>query len=233
MQFYVMEREVGDPNETWCSYLQPENKGDAPNCPSCNRAIGAIPTLPPYGIELKAHGREVGDVAFCPGNGVVVSARFREGWDRSRLRGLDFVPVQRIRVRPARLGKRSHTYFHVLPQRFGTRVDLSHSRVDTEDVTLCNQCLFGGLIRSIRGLRIDESSWTGEDLFYAWGLPGTIIVTDRVRQLRDEHDLKNMTLIPTEEFFWDPYHRWSVTDYSRDEPPPEVEEVVDEPERND
>ena len=226
MQFYVMQLEVGDPNETWCSYLQPENEGEAPRCPQCNGIIGAISTLPPYGIELKVHGRGLGDLAFCPGNGIVVSGRFRESWAQSKLRGLDFVPVDRIRVRPARLGKRPLTYLHVMPQRFGTRVDLSRSLIEYRRPFSCMTCLDAG-VDTIRGFSIDESSWTGEDLFIAWGMPGTIIVTDRVRQLRDDHDLKNVTLTPVEKFVWDPLNRWTPVDYSRDEPPPELEEVVD------
>jgi len=78
----------------------------------------------------------------------------------------------------------------------------------------------------VRGFAIDESSWTGEDIFIAWGKPGSIIVTDRVRQLRDDHDLKNVTLTPVEKFVWDPLKQWTPVDYSRDEPPPEPEEVV-------
>ena len=63
-------------------------------------------------------------------------------------------------------------------------------------------------------MRVDSTSWSGEDMFYAWGLCGTVIVTDRVRQLRDDHGLTNVTLTPTEEYFWDPLKSWTPIDYS-------------------
>ena len=55
----------------------------------------------------------------------------------------------------------------------------------------------------------------GEDLFIAWGMPGPIIVTDRVRQLRNDYGLTNVELIPTEKHVWDPLNKWTPVDYSR------------------
>jgi hypothetical protein len=54
-------------------------------------------------------------------------------------------------------------------------------------------------------------------MFRAWGLSGRIIVTDRVRQLRDDYGLTNVNLTPVEEYFWDPLNKWTPVDYSRDE----------------
>jgi hypothetical protein len=66
-----------------------------------------------------------------------------------------------------------------------------------------------GWTETIRGFAIDEPSWSGEDLFTAWGLPGDIIVTDRVRQMRDKYELTNINLTRVEEFLWDPEKRWT------------------------
>lgn len=215
MKFYVMHSEVGVPNETWCSYLKPEHEAAAPRCPVCSTCIGPIRTLPPYGIELLVRGKAPGDLAFTPSNAVVVSSHFHAGWEKAQLRGLEFMPVERIRIRPARLGKKPYTYFHAEVQRFGTRIDLHQSLIEYSRPITCPQCYASG-IDTIRGFAIDEASWTGEDIFLAWGLNGSIIVTERVRQLRDDHDLKNISLTPTEEFFWDPYNQWSVIDYSNE-----------------
>ena len=230
MQFYVLETEVGLPHETKFHPLAPDHIGevdDCQKCPSCGRAVGMLPWLPPYRAELKAYGKGLGDVAFGPGNTLLVSARFRSAWETKNLRGLDFQPLERMRVRPARFGKKATAYYCVTPRRFGTRVNLDQSRIEYELPISCSQCNLAGLLKSIRGFAIDDKSWTGEDMFYAWGIAGSIIVSDRVRQLRDEHGLTNVNLVPTEKYFWDPYHLWSVSDYSRDVTP-EPDDNADE-----
>ena len=219
MKFFVLHVKAGAPYETRYSELKPIVEGRAPTCPICGEYVGMIPTLPPYGAEITAFDKQPGDIAFGPANNLLVSEKFRQSWDGKRLRGLDFHPIERLRVRPARLGKKPLTYFHVAPRYFGTHIDLERSTFEHEDPISCSQCHYGGLLKSIRGMQIDEVSWTGEDMFFAWGLCGTVIVTDRVRQLRDEFGLTNINLTPVESFFWDPYNQWSVIDYSRDEVP--------------
>ena len=228
MQFYVMDLEIGSTDDTSLERMEPIHRGtvdDCQKCPTCGEPKGSLPWLPPYRVAVRAHGKQLGDVAFDSMH-IVVSEKFRQARTEAQLKGIDtFHHLERIRVRPARLGRKTPTYFYVRAQRFGTRVDLDRSLIEYDRPFSCMTCLEAGM-ESVRGFAIDESSWTGEDIFIAWGMPGSIIVTDRVRQLRDDHDLKNVTLTPTEKYFCDHYHRWSVTDYSPNEPPPEVEEVV-------
>ncbi len=228
MQFYVMAMEIGSTNDTSMERMEPILRGteeDCQKCPTCGEPMGLLPWLPPYRAAILAHGKQLGDVAF-DGLHILVSEKFRQAWIEANLKGIDaFHPLERIRVRPARLGKKTPTYFYVRPQRFGTRVDLERSLIEYNRPFSCMACLEAG-VNNVRGFSIDESSWTGEDLFIAWGKPGSIIVTDRVRQLRDDYDLKNVTLTPVEKFVWDPLKQWTPVDYSRDEPAPEVEEVV-------
>lgn len=231
MQFYVMELEVGSPFETWFDKMDPVHLGqgsDRQKCPKCGAEMGStLPWLPPYRASIRAYGKQLGDVAFF-GMSILVSEKFRQAWTEAQLKGIDtFHPLERIRVRPARLGKKTPTYYYVNPQRFGARVDLARSLIDYNNPFKCLYC-FDANFDSVRGFAIDETSWTGEDLFVAWGKPGSNIVTERVRQLRDDYDLKNITLTPIEKFFWDPYYRWTIIDYSPDEPPPEVHEVADD-----
>ncbi|HRI67307.1 MAG TPA: hypothetical protein PK156_23855 [Polyangium sp.] len=176
--------------------------------------------MPPYGIELKVHGKAPGDVAFCPGDALVVSDRFRVAWETSQLRGLEFVPVERVRVRPARLGRKPLTYYHIEPPRLttNTQIDVARSLIEYNQPITCQRCQSEG-VDTIRGFSIDEASWSGEDMFYARGMPGPVIVTDRVRQLRDEFGLTNVNLTPTEKYVWDPLNKWTPVDYSRDEVP--------------
>lgn len=229
MQFYKMHLEVSSPFETWYDPMDPVHLGqgsDRQKCPRCGEEMGSsLPWLPPYRASIRAYGKQLGDVAFF-GMSILVSEKFRQAWTEAQLKGIDaFHPLERLRVRPARLGRKTPTYFYVNPQRFGARVDLSRSLIEYDRPFSCTTCMEAG-VDSIRGFAIDEASWTGEDLFIAWGMPGSNIVTERVRQLRDDYDLKNVTLTPIEKVFWDPYYRWTILDYSRDDPPPKADEVV-------
>jgi hypothetical protein len=220
MQFYVLEHKVGATFETTFLDMEPSHTGEGKDrqaCPVCGEHVGMLPWLPPYRAEIKAYGKALGDVAFGPGNDLLVSAQFRAAWEATKLRGLEFAPIERLRIRPARLGKKPVSYYQIAPRRFGTRVDLQRSLVEYNNSYTCTTCFNGVGTNSVRGFKIDESSWTGEDIFKAWGMFGRIIVSERVKKLSEDYGLTNVTLIPTEEEFWDPYYRWSVIDYSRDD----------------
>jgi len=220
MQFYDLELEIGSPHDTTFDEMEPRHIGeiaDCQTCPACGEAVGSLPWLPPYRATIVAHRGELGDVAFS-GMDILVSEKFRQAWTEAQLKGIDtFHPLERVRVRPARLGRKTVTYYYVKTRRFGARVDLGRSLIEYNAPFTCMTCLHPAGVDSVRGFAIDEQSWTGEDIFIPWGKSGSVIVTDRVRQLRDEYGLKNVTLIPTEEYFLDFYNRWSVIDYSRDD----------------
>ncbi len=220
MKFYVMKVSLTAPNAMWFSKMEPVLRADAWRCPSCDEVVSSLPWLPPYRAELTIYGKLAADVAGGPGDELLVSARFRAAWEQEQLCGLVFEPLDRLRVRPARFGRKPLTYFVVKPPRLTTRtqVDVERSLIEYDRPITCKKCKSGG-IDTIRGFTIDEASWSGEDMFHAWGSQGLVIVTDRVRQLRDEFGLTNVELTPTEKHVWDPLYRWTPVDYSRDEVP--------------
>ena len=188
--------------------LKPFNQGSAPVCPICGSYVGMLPWLPPYHAEIIVHGKKLGDVIYPGGSSLVVSERFRNTWENEGLCGInEFSPLERIRLRPARFGKKTPTYFHIAPRYFGTKIDFERSLIDYSRGGDCPRC-HAGLIDCIRRIIIDESSWTGEDSFYAWGV-SRLIVTDRVREMRDKYGLTNMNMTPVEEYLWDPLHQWT------------------------
>ncbi len=225
MQFYVLEQSSFFDDGTYATHaycLAPDVTGDAQRCPNCNLFVSSLPWLPPYHAEVLAYGRAFGDVAFAAGDSLLVSNRFRQAWLDAHLVGLDvFSPIERIRVRPVRLKKHVPTYFQVAPRLFDVQVDLDHSLIEYSRPVTCLKCKSGGL-ESVRGFLLDESTWHGEDMFFAWGLPGLFIVSERVRELRDKHGLTNLNLIPTENYFWDTYRRWTPVDHSPDDPEEEL-----------
>ncbi len=209
MQFYELKWVVGVPYETDVLDMDPHHLGDSTKCPQCGMPVSSLSWLPPYRAEIRAFTGKLGDLAYGTGDDLLVSEKFRSAWEKSELRGItEFAPLERIRFRPARLGKKPVTYWKFSVKHWGTRIDSSRSLIEYEGPTTCNTCL-AGWIDSVRGFAVDESSWTGEDIFYAWGMPGSMIVTDRVRQLRDDHGLTNINLIPTEQYLWDPHRRWT------------------------
>ncbi len=229
--FHLDGNIVGSPYETRFNNTKPVRLGEARRCPACDDFVSMLPWLPPYRAELQAYGKALADIAFGPGGDLLVSDRFRNAWEAANLRGLEFTPLERLRVRPARLGKKTPTYFFVSPQLHGTQVDVERSLIERDRPMTCTKCKSGGG-ETVRGFVIDESSWTGEDMFRAWGMPGSIIVTDRVRQLRDDYGLTNVNLTPVEEYLYDPLHKWTPVDYNRPgwyKPDDDEDEVPDEP----
>jgi len=216
VQFYVIgDIRTDDPiYDADVHAMKPQHLGEGRRCQICNEPVNSLPWLPPYHAEIAVHGSKLGDYVKVSGTSALVSDRFRLAWAAEVLRGIDeFSPLARLRIRPARLGRRPLTYFHVTAQYWGTQVDFKRSVFDYTRGGTCHHC-HSGIIETVRGLFIDESSWTGEDIFMAWGKPGSIIVTDRVRQMRDKHGLTNMNMTPVEEFFWDPLKQWTPYDHS-------------------
>jgi hypothetical protein len=114
-----------------------------------------------------------------------------------------------VRVRRKRKGSRSPSvprYFVVNVSFFGTSaVDVAHSRLRYSSLVICPECRTDGL-DSVHGFVLEPGTWSGEDVFRARGLPGTLIVSERFAELVQRHGLTNMKLIPTEEYVWDPLH---------------------------
>jgi hypothetical protein len=203
MNFYLLGEIVG-PYYTWFSPMAPEHEGDAPHCSDCGIALGSLTWLPPYRAKIEATVGKLGDWARGPGNSRLVSERFRHAWEERKLIGIEaFTPLERIRVRPARLGKPSPVFYHIQPSIFTATIDFARSTFKPGRPR-CDTCrsLYG--YKSVNGFRIDEATWTGEDMFRPRGVTGMVIVTERVKQLRDDYDLKNVELTPTEEYSYPP-----------------------------
>jgi hypothetical protein len=64
-------------------------------------------------------------------------------------------------------------------------------------------CRSGGL-DAIRGLALEEGTWSGEDLFEARGLQGLVLASERLRQFVEDETLTNVGLVPMDEYVWDP-----------------------------
>lgn len=202
MKFFALKHTIGFPSDTEFLDVEPSILGDAPQCDVCRNYIDGSPWLPPYYAQLEVWERSFGDLAFGPGNELLVTDRFQLCWNEMGLVGLvGFEPVQIVKVvRRKRFNGETPPYSHVVPVRSETRVDLRASELEhDDDGSYCPVC-HSGNVRGWKRIVFQPDTWSGEDVFVARGLPGTIFVSDRFREFRDEYGISNCPLIPAEEY---------------------------------
>ena len=209
--FYVLGTIPVGPYHTTFLPIKPNHLADPPRCPECEGYLGMMVWLPPYRATVIASFSKLGDVTSELGYDVLVSERFRRAWEERNLKGIkEFAQLERLRIRPPRLAKPGIAYYQIRPETFGTSVDFTGSHFKYGGIITCTTCKTMPDFKSVRGFRIEPSSWTGEDMFRPWGFRGTVVVTDRVRQLRDDYDLKNVELTPIEEYSYPPEYKAST-----------------------
>lgn len=206
MQFYVLREVVGAPHETEFEKDAPVIRGEPAMCPVCKEGfISMKPWLPPRRALIRVWGKELGDVAFGPGNELLVSEYFRLAWIEHGLRGLDvFEPVEVVRLTPARLARAAPSFHCILPKLGTTSLDFSRSTIERSGEPDCLFCGKGSVKNAIHGVVIAEETWGGEDIFRPLGLVGSVIVTSRFREMVAAKSLKNFGLVPVERYTWPP-----------------------------
>lgn len=187
----------------------PVNRGDAPRCPSCGGAVGMLKWLPPYRVELKLYGQELGDFIEISTD-LLISERFAEAFRAEGLTGLEgFHPVEvvKLRSRKKKVDKSLAVPRYVVASApYGpAAVDLVLNRVRTVEPLTCMECRAAG-INAINGFVLEPGTWGGEDIFRPRGMPGDLIVSERFKSFAERHGLTNVVLTPTEQYVWDPGH---------------------------
>lgn len=178
-----------------------------PKCPKCNGPIGPCFWLPPHQVVLK-QPKQIGDfVCGAGGPDLLVSQRFRDGYLRSRLRGVKSI----FPVVVSKLGSKSSSTKTRMPKLFGvyferpaTRVLHSRMGVRWDDRPKRGYCALcgpggggrGGTLRSWRRVVLDERTWAGHDFFIPINFAGTLIVSDRARLFLERVGFTNFRAIP-------------------------------------
>ena len=207
MQFYVLDNQPAQDSDVRTEFFMAGRTkvGKAPTCPACGVAIGSLPVLPPRRVELELWGRHYSDLAFGGGDDVLVSTRFRDAFLRSGLTGFSgFAPVEveKVIARFRKIPKPTPSYFEAIPGRSRAAVDDRASGLDYEERWTCDECRTGFMER-MRRLVFEPGTWSGEDVFIARGLPGTIITSERFKQLCDREAFTNCVLIPAAHYHFD------------------------------
>ncbi|QVL31342.1 hypothetical protein KIH39_21215 [Telmatocola sphagniphila] len=153
----------------------------------------------PYRFKLDVWGNQYGDLAFG-GPSLLISEHFKEVYQQNGLTGLNgFEPALMLKCQSRlRLKETPPNYLHVELHRGFAAIDEAGSEVIWEDPIVCRYCLLGSKLKRRRRIIIDESTWSGEDIFYARGLPGIILVSSRFKEVCEQHQIKNAIFVPSE-----------------------------------
>ena len=209
MQFFVLKEEpIADVQKASIDVLKADGSryGDAPRCETCDQYIGMRLWLPPYRVELETWGHEFADLAIT-GTDMLVSLRFRQAWERSRLVGLsgfDDVEVVTLKRHRKVIGD-PPAYFRAVVSRSRTAIDLAASEFEWDKAPTCPTCRLGDNVKRWKRVIVEQDTWTGEDIFIARGLAGTIIVSERFKEFCERKNVKNAALLPAETYGHDFY----------------------------
>ena len=205
MKFWILEyAEQTERFTTHYSPCSPKNTTPAPTCKTCGQAIGARIWIPPYRVRIQLYWDEFGDFAFCGVTNILVSERFLTTYANCGLKG--FVGFEKVDVLGFVAHKRKYlsqlpNYYYVRSIDSNTLIDETASHVVRVEPLRCSQCRIGG-VKTIDKIVVEESSWTGDDVFFARGLPGTNIVTERFFECYTKNKITGARLIPAESYSW-------------------------------
>jgi len=181
--------------------------GEAVRCPVCGNFIGMLPLLSPVRVELETWGTQFADIGFGPGDEILVSERFWNFYRTAGLKGLVDVGSAEI-VKLTAHGKMRQPMPHYLCCRAGrsrAAIDVVASGLERDKSQACDDCRQAGITKRLKQLVLESDSWSGEDIFFARGLPGTILVSQRFQELFEIHQFCNCSPTPAEQFSFDHY----------------------------
>jgi hypothetical protein len=186
--------------------LDPHNVGDnrvKGVCPQCREGLGMLPWLPPHRVKLSS--RRYPDLLWGAGFDLMVSARFRALYEAAGMTGiLRFDPPAEVvrvgRVPAAAVDPPPPVYHNIIYQHGGADLDDERSGAWRLSVP-CDYCRPS--IDAVDRVTLRPGSWTGSDIFVAYGLPGHRLATHRLRDLILDNALTNALLIPAEEYSMD------------------------------
>ncbi len=197
MHFYELENGLVELplGYTYFCYKDDDDnrRGDALRCPKCGRFISSLRALPPIRVELKTYNKQFGDIAFGPGDQILISERLRHAYEVRDMRGLeDFFPVEVFKhSKKRKMGDfEIPDYYHCSIVRSQAKYDQVASEFDWEDPDhICEGCCRDSVLNGYKRLVLISDTWEGHDIFYARGSTGTRVVTERFRQMFKEEEL--------------------------------------------
>lgn len=210
MKFFVLQNPKVGRREAVTDFVPVDGAlmGDAPRCPVCDKYIGLRPLIPPVKVELEGWGASWGDIAFGPADQILVSDSLKNAFVKASLSGFtrfDPVVVANTRQRRASISGGPPEYWLGTIVRSRAMLDDSASGLERGDGTVCPECGLAGVNKRLRRVVLKSDTWSSEDVFFARGLPGTILVSERFKSLCETTGLTNCSFVDAEKFGFDHY----------------------------
>jgi hypothetical protein len=208
--FYVLKPDGGIRFGTKWAYadqVDPVLRAEGNKCPVCGGPVGGRRWLPPHRVKLSsAKPEKWGDFVWGAGFELMVSARFKKAYDTEGLTGVFFhVPAEIVRVGRRKTGDippSLPTYHLVEVMWNGANLDdMASAIIRKSQGTECKFCRSAPI--SFERVVLDPTSWTGADIFQARGLYGDIVVTQRFKRTVENHEMRNVWLIPVQKYAYD------------------------------
>jgi hypothetical protein len=210
MKFFVLVNPKGGRGIAVTDFapVDGSHTGDAPRCDTCGNYVGLRPLLFPVRVELECWGSKWGDIAFGPGDQLLISGRLRRAFAEAGLNGftlLDPVEVAKVRRRQPSMKGNPPDYWLATLARSEAVLDERASGLERGDGSVCTDCGLGGVIKRIHGVVLRPNTWSGEDVFFARGLPGTILTSERFKSLCENAGFANRAFLDAQMFSFDHY----------------------------
>lgn len=210
MKFFVLQNPKAGRGEAVTDFVPVDGSpmGDAPRCPTCDKYVGLRPLIPPVKVELEGWGASWGDIAFGPADQVLISGRLRNAFAEARLVGFtrfDPVVVAKAKRRRPSISGSPPEYWLGTVARSRAMLDDSASGLERDDGAVCPECGLAGVNKRLRRVVLRSDTWSGEDVFFAPGLPGTILVSERFKSLCETAGLANCSFVDAAVFGFDHY----------------------------
>jgi hypothetical protein len=206
MKFFVLETTIGEHNaETDFYNAVKAERGDAPRCSECNQVIGMLTWRPPFKVEIDFFEHDYADLAMFS-DYLMLSEKFVEGFAKENMIGLEILGIAEVvKVKPRKMLQGLPQYYIGGVIRSNVIFDDVASGAKWEKPWTCETCRQGDDIERIKRVVIMDNTWNGEDIFYARGLPGTIITSERFKDFVDRNGFKNIKLIEGSKYSFDFY----------------------------
>lgn len=199
MKFYIFENLRFISDFAYGEEVKPINRGEPDYCPVCRSPLSMMKWLPPHRVKLEKP--VYGDFVFGTFTEMLVSESFKDVYEKSEIRGITaFHPVEIVKVNRLRPNSpKPPQYYYIEIKRTETKIDEVASHFFWERKPKCSECR-SGVIKSLNSVFIKSETWTGEDIFYAKGLPGIIIVSQKFVDFVLENGFTNAKFIPSEDY---------------------------------
>ena len=217
-KFFILQPEDGiTSGAQWATAnsFDPPTLGNSQKCPVCGSPVTGKRWMPPHQVKLsKARPSKWADFMWGPVSSLLVSQNFKQIYEQKGLSGVSSFsePVEIIRMGALKNGQfpAAPPVYHVVNVLWGGANQddkASGLKFSNPSAVKCTHC------RSVRAGRrqdrviLEPGSWNGKDVFIPRNAPVPFLVSERFKQVVEDHHLTNARFIPAEYYAYDS-SRW-------------------------